>query len=113
MSMKRAKVGLIAVSGVRIYNDRLRRFGVTLPGFFERARTIASMPSLGLLTLAAVTPDDFEVTYLECPDFDPAFLATTDFFLEDSRCVKWVFHYRGASKNWRRAMTLYEIRHPP
>ncbi len=37
MSMKRAKVGLIAVSGVRIYNDRLRRFGVTLPGFFERA----------------------------------------------------------------------------
>ncbi len=79
MSMKRAKVGLIAVSGVRIYNDRLRRFGVTLPGFFERARTIASMPSLGLLTLAAVTPDDFTVTYLECPDFDPAFLATTDF----------------------------------
>ena len=77
--MRRAKVGLIAVSGVRIYNDRLRRFGVTLPGFFERARTIASMPSLGLLTLASVTPADYEVRYLECPDFDPAFLATTDF----------------------------------
>ena len=46
------KLGLIAVSGVRIYNDRLARHGITLPGFFERARTIASMPSLGLLTLA-------------------------------------------------------------
>ena len=77
--MTRARVGLIAVSGVRIYNDRLTRFGVTLPGFFERARTIASMPSLGLLTLAAVTPESYDVTYLERPDFDPASLESTRF----------------------------------
>ena len=72
------RIGLIAVSGVRIYNDRLTRFGVTLPGFFERARTIASMPSLGLLTLAAVTPPEFDVTYVEHPEFDPSSLA--DFY---------------------------------
>ena len=77
--MGTAKLGLIAVSGVRIYNERLIRLGVTLPGFVERARVIASMPSLGLLTLAAVTPDDFDVTYLEAPDFDPAPLGAHDF----------------------------------
>ncbi len=68
------KLGLMAISGVRIYNDRLTRFGVTLPGFFERARTITSMPSLGLLTLASVTPGDYDISYLECPDFDPVVL---------------------------------------
>ena len=73
--MREARVGLIAVSGVRVHNERLARLGVTLPGFVERARVIASMPSLGLLTLAAVTPPEYDVTYLECPDFDPAALA--------------------------------------
>ena len=72
-----ARLGLIAVSGVRIYNDRLTGVGLTLPGFYERARTIASMPSLGLLTLAAVTPDGFDIEYRECPDFDPAALEGT------------------------------------
>jgi radical SAM superfamily enzyme YgiQ (UPF0313 family) len=72
--MSAARIGLIAVSGVRIYNDRLTRHGVTLPGFVERARTIASMPSLGLLTLAGVTPERFDVEYRECPDADPAAL---------------------------------------
>jgi len=72
--MSTARVGLIAVSGVRVYNERLIRLGVTLPGFVERARVIASMPSLGLLTLAGVTPDDYDITYLESPEFDPALL---------------------------------------
>lgn len=72
--MSTAKVGLIAVSGVRVYNERLVRLGVTLPGFVERAKVIASMPSLGLLTLAGVTPDDYDITYLEHPEFDPALL---------------------------------------
>jgi len=72
--MKTARVGLIAVSGVRVYNERLIRLGVTLPGFVERAKVIASMPSLGLLTLAGVTPDDYDITYLESPEFDPALL---------------------------------------
>lgn len=68
--MSVARIGLVAVSGVRIYNDRLTRHGVTLPGFVERARTVASMPSLGLLTIAGATPDGFELEYLECPEFD-------------------------------------------
>lgn len=77
--MTAARIGLIAVSGVRVYNERLIRLGVTLPGFVERARVIASMPSLGLLTLAAVTPDEYDITYLESPEFDPAALAQHGF----------------------------------
>jgi len=77
--MDRGRLGLIAVSGVRVVNERLIRLGVTLPGFVERAKVIASMPSLGLLTLAAVTPDDWDVTYLEQGEFDPAALAAQDF----------------------------------
>src|ERR1043165_5648549 len=79
--MTSARIGLIAVSGVRIYNDRLTRHGVTLPGFVERARTIASMPSLGLLTIAAATPDAYSIEYLECPEFDAELLAPTNFDL--------------------------------
>ena len=78
-AMTTARIGLIAVSGVRVYNERLIRLGVTLPGFVERARVIASMPSLGLLTLAAVTPDEYDVTYLETPEFDPAALEQQGF----------------------------------
>ena len=77
--MRTAKVGLIAVSGVRVYNERLTRLGVTLPGFVERARVIASMPSLGLLTLAGVTPSDYDIIYLEHPEFDPAMLEAHTF----------------------------------
>jgi radical SAM superfamily enzyme YgiQ (UPF0313 family) len=79
--MKRATVGLIAVSGVRVYNERLIRLGITLPGFVERARVIASMPSLGLLTIAAATPDEYDVTYLESPEFDPSVLGAHTFDL--------------------------------
>jgi len=75
------RIGLIAVSGVRIYNERLRKHGITLPGFVERAKVIASMPSLGLLTLAGATPKGHEVTYLECPDYDEAALKGKSFDL--------------------------------
>jgi radical SAM superfamily enzyme YgiQ (UPF0313 family) len=75
------RIGLIAVSGVRIYNERLRKHGITLPGFVERAKVIASMPSLGLLTLAGATPDRHQVTYLECGDCDEAVLKAKTFDL--------------------------------
>ncbi len=64
------KLGLIAMSGVRCYNKELMDFGLTLPGFLERSKVIASLPSLGLLTLAGMTPDDIEVSYIEVPDPD-------------------------------------------
>ena len=62
------KLGLIAISGVRCRNEELLALGLTLPGFVERSKVIASLPSLGLLTLAGMTPEGVEVEYLEVPD---------------------------------------------
>jgi radical SAM superfamily enzyme YgiQ (UPF0313 family) len=62
------KLGLIAMSGVRAQNKELTALGLTLPGFVERSKTIASLPSLGLLTLGGMAGRDFDVTYLEVPD---------------------------------------------
>jgi radical SAM superfamily enzyme YgiQ (UPF0313 family) len=62
------RIGLIAMSGVRACDEELTRLGFTLPGFVERSKTIASLPSLGLLTLAGMTPDEHECTYLEVED---------------------------------------------
>lgn len=59
------KVILISMSGVRVYNKRLMELGLTLPGFVDRSEVIASLPSLGLLTLASHTPDHWEVIYRE------------------------------------------------
>lgn len=64
------RVGLIAMSGVRAYNKELTELGLTLPGFVERNKIIASLPSLGLLTLAALTPDEFDVEYIEIVDIN-------------------------------------------
>ena len=62
------KIALIAMSGVRAVDPELLALGMTLPGFVERGKTIAMLPSLGLLTLAALTPDRHEVEYIEVPD---------------------------------------------
>jgi radical SAM superfamily enzyme YgiQ (UPF0313 family) len=62
------KLGLLAMSGVRCRNEELLAMGLTLPGFVERSKVIASLPSLGLLTLAGMTPADMEVSYVEVPD---------------------------------------------
>ncbi len=62
------RVGLIAMSGVRAHNPELNALGLTLPGFVERSRVIASLPSLGLLTLAALTPAGVELAYREVPN---------------------------------------------
>ncbi|HLB28934.1 MAG TPA: radical SAM protein [Dehalococcoidia bacterium] len=61
-------IGLIAMSGVRAFNKELMEFGFTLPGFVERAKVIASLPSLSLLTLAGLTPKRFGVQYHEIAD---------------------------------------------
>ena len=62
------KLGLIAMSGVRAHNEELTRLGLTLPGFVERNRIIASLPSLGLLTLAGMTPKNVDLDYMEVDD---------------------------------------------
>lgn len=62
------KLGLIAMSATRAHNKELTELGFTLPGFVDRSRVIASLPSLGLLTLAGLTPDDIDVEYIDIPD---------------------------------------------
>jgi radical SAM superfamily enzyme YgiQ (UPF0313 family) len=64
------KIGFLAMSGVRIHGRELMELGLTLPGFVERSRVIASLPSLGLLTLAGMTPRRIEVEYLEVSEPD-------------------------------------------
>ncbi len=59
------KIGLIGMSGVRVRTDELAKLGVTLPGFVKRGKVIASLPSLGLLTVAGLTPEEHEVHYIE------------------------------------------------
>ena len=62
------RIAFIAMSGVRAHNEELTRLGLTLPGFVDRNHIIASLPSLGLLTLAGLTPDRFHVEYHEIAD---------------------------------------------
>lgn len=66
--MKKKRIGFIAMSGVRAQNAELLAAGLTLPGFIERSKVIASLPSLSLLTLAALAPAHFEVEYHEIAD---------------------------------------------
>jgi radical SAM superfamily enzyme YgiQ (UPF0313 family) len=59
------KIGLLAMSGVRAHDPVLLKLGLTLPGFVDRSKVIASLPSLGLLYLAARTPPGHDVRYFE------------------------------------------------
>lgn len=64
------RIGFIAVSGVRVQDADLMALGMTLPGFVERSQVIASLPSLGLLTLAGMTPARHERFYFEVDELD-------------------------------------------
>jgi hypothetical protein len=69
----RKRLLLVSMSGVRVRNERLLALGMTLPGFVERSKVIASLPSLSLLTIATHTPGDGEIIYEEIealPDID-------------------------------------------
>jgi len=66
------RIGLIAMSGVRVRNPELAALGVSLPQFVSRGKVIASLPSLGLLTVAGLTPPEHEVLYREFAELPPA-----------------------------------------
>jgi radical SAM superfamily enzyme YgiQ (UPF0313 family) len=66
------RIAMIAMSGVRAFDPDLTRLGLTLPGFIERGKAVAALPSLGLLTLAGMTPDRHEITYHEIADLETA-----------------------------------------
>ena len=59
------RIGFLAMSGIRAHDPELLKLGLTLPGFVERSKTIASLPSLGLLYLAACTPSGHDLHYFE------------------------------------------------
>jgi radical SAM superfamily enzyme YgiQ (UPF0313 family) len=59
------RIGLLAMSGIRATDPVLLDLGLTLPGFVERSKQVAALPSLGLLYLAAVTPEGHELDYWE------------------------------------------------
>lgn len=81
MTSKDRSILFLAMSGVRVRDEELRKLGMTLPGFVERSQVIASLPSLSLLTLASFTPEHWEITYAEVDDLDgfsTAMFATFD-----------------------------------
>jgi radical SAM superfamily enzyme YgiQ (UPF0313 family) len=68
MVADKARIAFVAMSGIRACDKELLEIGLTLPGFMERSKTIASLPSLGLLTLIGMTTADrFERSYHEVP----------------------------------------------
>jgi radical SAM superfamily enzyme YgiQ (UPF0313 family) len=98
------KIGLIAMSGVRVRTAELAALGVTLPGFIRRGKVIASLPSLGLLTIAGLTPPHHEVSYLEIdelpdlrslPDFDLVAISSLTASVMDAYQVADAYRARG------------------
>src|SRR5437764_14060841 len=61
------KIGFLALSGIRAHDQKLLDLGLTLPGVLERSKVVATLPSLGLLYLAAVTPPGHDLHYYEAP----------------------------------------------
>ena len=75
------KIGFVAMSGIRVCDEELLRMGLTLPGFVERSKVIASLPSLALLTLAGMTPHPHEVHYMEVKELNES-KSVPEFFSE-------------------------------
>jgi radical SAM superfamily enzyme YgiQ (UPF0313 family) len=59
------RIGFLALSGIRACDPELMALGLTLPGVLERSKVVAALPSLGLLTLAGMTPAEHERAYFE------------------------------------------------
>lgn len=75
------RIGLIAMSGVRACDAELMEIGLTFPGVVERSQVIAALPSLGLLTLAGMTPPGHGCRYIEVQDIRNSGELPTDFDL--------------------------------
>ncbi|HAV61225.1 MAG TPA: B12-binding domain-containing radical SAM protein [Verrucomicrobiales bacterium] len=99
------KIGLIAMSGVRVRTKELAELGVTLPGFVRRGKVIASLPSLGLLTIAGMTPPEHDVHYLEIaelqvstglPDFDLVGISSLSAQIDEAYDIADRYRARGS-----------------
>ena len=60
-------VTLVSMSGFRVREEELAELGMTLPGLAGRAKAIAALPPLGLLTIAGLTPDHWSQNLIEAP----------------------------------------------
>jgi radical SAM superfamily enzyme YgiQ (UPF0313 family) len=98
------RIGLIAMSGVRVKSAELSALGVTLPGFVRRGKVIASLPSLGLLTVAALTPSEHELSYIEVadirsasvfPSFDLVGISSMTAQINEAYAIAEMFRSRG------------------
>ena len=56
-------VTFVPLTGFRIREPEMLELGMSLPGLRDRARAIAELPALGLLTLAGMTSDLWKSTY--------------------------------------------------
>lgn len=74
------KIGFLAMSGLRAHDPKLLELGMSLPGVRERGQVLSSLPSLGLLYLAACTPPGNELRYFEAEGdgSEPAEVYTCD-----------------------------------
>lgn len=63
-------VAFVSFSGFRVREDELRELGMRLPGLSARATAIGRLPSLGLLTLAGMLPNDWSCSYREVDQVD-------------------------------------------
>ena len=62
------KIGLVAMSGLAVRTPELAALGATLPGLMRRGQVIARLPSLGLITVAGLTPYHHQVEYPKVAD---------------------------------------------
>jgi radical SAM superfamily enzyme YgiQ (UPF0313 family) len=67
-------VALLSFSGLRVREERLAELGVRLPGLSARSAAISQLPSLGLLTIAGMLPDDWTCSYREVTAVDDKLL---------------------------------------
>lgn len=96
------KIGYIAMSGVRAWDTELLALGLSMPGFVERKEVIAQLPSLGLLTLAGLTPATDDVSYHEIfdaslqspPSGDFDLVAISSFTAQIEDAYRLADHYR-------------------
>lgn len=65
---------LVTFSGLRIREPELLALGMRLPGLQTRAQAIAHMPSLGLLTLAGMMPENWTCSYHESDGIDDEYI---------------------------------------
>lgn len=68
-------VAFLSFSGFRVQQDCLAELGVRLPGLKARATAIGRLPSLGLLTLAGMLPQNWTCSYRDVKSVDDGLVA--------------------------------------